>query len=301
MTDATDSEPTVELAPSRESMVGGTNVRRALPQRTRRTVGAWCFADHIGPVAEVTNPTDAGIGPHPHIGLQTVTWLLDGELRHVDSIGSDQRIEPGQLNLMTAGNGVAHAEEWRGGEGRYHGIQLWVAQPETTRHGAPAFEHHGELPRVDLDNASATVLIGDFADVVSPARRDTDHFGAELRLRPGTTTLPLRPGQEHALVVLDGAVTITSGTGTVVQPGELAYLEPGFDEIALSVGDDAVLMFIGGSPFEARVSMWWNFVGRDHDELTAAQRDWNAHDTDRFGDFPSELGRIAAPDVPWRT
>lgn len=304
MDEAPVPEATVTLADSREATVGHTRVRRALPQRTRRTVGAWCFADHIGPVPTVTNPAGAGIGPHPHIGLQTVTWLLDGELRHVDSIGSDQLVTAGQLNLMTAGNGVVHAEEWRGGQGRYHGIQLWVAQPEATRHGPPEFEHHSELPRLDLDHATATLLIGDFADATSPARRDTDHFGAELRLRPGTTTVPIRSDHEHALVVLDGAVTIASLTGsdvTTVEPGQLAHLGMGRHEIALRVEDDAIAMLIGGTPFEAKVSMWWNFVGRDHDELTAAQRDWNSRDDGRFGEIDSELERIDAPEVPWRS
>lgn len=301
MTRSEQTGPSIALAGSRHATVGGTPVRRALPQRTRRTVGAWCFADHIGPVSRVTDPSGAGIGPHPHIGLATVTWLLDGELRHVDSVGSDQRIEPGQLNLMTAGHGVVHAEEWRGGQARYHGIQLWVAQPESTRHGAPAFEHHGDLPHLDLDAATATVLVGELAGAVSPARRDTDHFGAELRLRRGTSTVPVEPGHEHALVVLEGTVKVTSGDVATVEPGTLAYLGQARDEIALSVDDDAIAMLIGGSPFEARVSMWWNFVGRDHDELGAAQRDWNAHDTDRFGEIASALGRIDAPEVPWRT
>lgn len=277
-------------------MVGGTPVRRALPQRERRTVGAWCFADHIGPV-DVSNPDDAGIGPHPHIGLQTVTWLVDGELRHRDSLGSDQVIRPGQLNLMTAGSGVAHAEEWHAGRDRYHGIQLWVAQPDATRHGDAAFEHHAELPMVDLDAATATVLVGALEGETSPARRDTDHLGYDLSLRSGTTVVPLDAAAEHALIVLDGAVHVGS---TTLGPGQLGYLEPGRDEVPVQVDDMARAMLIGGAPFEARVSMWWNFVGREHDELTVAQRDWNAHE-ERFGTVTSVLDRIDAPEVPWRT
>lgn len=292
-------DPCIPITDARQATVGGTRVRRALPLRTRRTIGAWCFADHIGP-ADVTNPTAAGIGPHPHIGLQTVTWLLDGELRHLDSLGSDQLVRPGQLNLMTAGGGIAHAEEWHGGQGPYHGIQLWVAQPEATRHGPPAFEHHDELPRVELDDgaSTATVLIGDFADARSPARHDTDHFGAELRLRPDTsaTSVPVNPTHEHGIIVLDGAVTVCD---TPVQPGQLAYLEPGRDEIPLHADTDTIAMLIGGVPFDAKLSMWWNFVGRDHDEITQAQQAWNAHDTDRFGPVESALSWIAAPEVPW--
>jgi redox-sensitive bicupin YhaK (pirin superfamily) len=288
--------PSIPVANSHEAMVGGTPVRRALPQRERRTVGAWCFADHIGPV-DVSNPDDAGIGPHPHIGLQTVTWLIDGELRHRDSLGSDQVIRPGQHNLMTAGNGAAHAEEWHAARGRYHGIQLWVAQPDATRHGDPAFEHHAELPLVDLDAGTASVLVGALDGQVSPARHDTDHLGYDLALRAGTTVVPLAPSSEHALIVLDGRVEIGS---TVLTPGHLGYLAPGRDEVPLAVVGTARAMLIGGAPFEARVSMWWNFVGREHDELTIAQQDWNAG-AERFGTVTSVLDRIDAPSVPWHT
>lgn len=291
------AEPaSIEITDSHSAAVGGTPVRRALPQHDRRTVGAWCFADHIGPV-DVTDPVAAGIGPHPHIGLQTVTWLIDGELRHRDSLGSDQVIRPGQLNLMTAGAGIAHAEEWHGERGRYHGIQLWVAQPDATRHGDPAFEHHASLPMVDLDSATATVLVGSLEGASSPARRDTDHLGYDLALRAGTTVVPLAGSAEHALIVLEGTVQIGAN---VLMPGHLGYLEPGRDEVPVGVDDTARAMLIGGLPCEARLSMWWNFVARDHDEITAAQVDWNAH-AERFGSVTSVLDRIDAPPVPWRT
>src|SRR4051794_9752091 len=155
--------PTLEISDSRTATVGGVTVRRALPRRTRRTVGAWCFADHMGPAAATENE-GLDIGPHPHIGLQTVTWLIDGKVLHRDSLGSEQLIAPGQLNLMTSGAGIAHAEETSGTYvGQLHGIQLWVALPERTRNGGSAFEHHRELPQVDLDRAVATVLLGEFA------------------------------------------------------------------------------------------------------------------------------------------
>src|SRR5689334_7924679 len=151
----------VELGEGRRTEVGGIPVQRALPQRTRRTVGAWCFVDHFGPVA-VTGSGGGGasmqVGPHPHVGLQTVTWVLDGEVLHHDSLGSEQLIKPGQLNLMTAGRGVAHAEETpAGAAGHLHGLQLWVAQPDATRHGPPAFEHHPSLPEAESGAAVATV------------------------------------------------------------------------------------------------------------------------------------------------
>jgi quercetin 2,3-dioxygenase len=150
------------VTPSREAKVGGLRVRRALPRRERRTVGAWCFVDHMGP-APVSNTETFDVAPHPHMGLQTVTWLLAGEVVHRDSLGSEQVIRPGQLNLMTAGHGVSHSEEHTGAyRGDLHGVQLWVAQPEFSRHGPPEFEHHAELPRVDLGPGSvATVLVGE--------------------------------------------------------------------------------------------------------------------------------------------
>jgi quercetin 2,3-dioxygenase len=291
--------PVVEVTPSRASQVGRLTVRRALPRPQRRTVGAWCFADHMGPVT-VTEQDPADIGPHPHIGLQTVTWLVAGELLHRDSLGSEQPIRPGQLNLMSAGHGVVHAEESKGRyAGELHGIQLWVAQPERTRHAAPAFEHHAELPRVELGTADATVLIGETAGARSTARHDTDGVGVELVLRPGTAVVPLRPDFEHALIVLAGALAIDGAGGTVVEPGHLAYLGIGRDEIALTAREPARAVLLGGVPFEARVSMWWNFVARTHDEIDDARRAWAGDDEHRFGPVATSLARIPAPATPW--
>jgi redox-sensitive bicupin YhaK (pirin superfamily) len=296
----TRTAPTVAITESRSAQVGAHRVRRALPRRERRTVGAWCFVDHMGP-ATVADPDTMGIGPHPHTGLQTVTWLLSGELRHRDSLGSDQVIRPGQLNLMTAGNGVAHAEEANGYRGEFQGVQLWVAQPEATRHGEPAFEHHAELPRFDLDHGEATVLVGAAGGASSAARRDTDHLGIDLVLVAGTSVVALDPAHEHALVVLEGAVWVGGvSDGTVVEPGHLAYLGTDRDELALTAREPARALLIGGTPFESPVVMWWNFVARSQDEVSAAQQAWNADDG-RFGTVDSSLVRIAAPTPPWRT
>jgi quercetin 2,3-dioxygenase len=283
----------LELTDSRDASVGAIRVRRALPTKGRRTVGAWCFADHMGP-AEVTETHGLDVGPHPHTGLQTVTWLVAGEVLHRDSLGSEQTIAPGQLNLMTAGHGVSHSEEATGSyRGAVHGIQLWVAQPETTRHGAAAFEHHAELPRYELRGATATVLVGALGDVESPARHDTDLVGVELVVRDATV-VPLRRDFEHALVVLDGAVAVGDA---IVEPGRLAYLAPGTDELPVSVRAPARLMLLGGEPFEARPVMWWNFVARTHEELDAAYQAWRTDDG-RFGRVASPLDRIETPP-PW--
>jgi redox-sensitive bicupin YhaK (pirin superfamily) len=288
----------VTVTESRASEVGALTVRRALPTKGRRTVGARCFADHMGPVA-VSEHEGVDIGPHPHMGLQTVTWLVAGEILHRDSLGSEQPIRPGQLNLMTAGHGVSHAEEHTGRyRGDLHGIQLWIAQPEATRHGDPAFEHHRDLPQLDVAAGTATVLVGRLGDAESPARRDTDLVGAELALRPGRSTTPLEAGWEHALVVLHGAVTVD---GMRLEPGHLGYLGTGRDECSLLAADGgAIALLIGGVPLGEPIRMWWNFVARTQAEISQARDQWTADDG-RFGTVASALARIPVGPPPWTT
>jgi quercetin 2,3-dioxygenase len=291
--DATSADPVFDLTESRDTVVGRARVRRALPRRARRTVGPWCFVDHFGPMAT----EDGGgidIGPHPHIGLQTVTWLLTGEVLHRDSLGSEQPIRPGQLNLMTAGRGVAHAEEGTGYRGEVHGVQLWVAKPDETRNGPADFEHHAELPRLELDGGAgdATVLVGEVGGVESPARHDTGQVGVDVGLR-GSTTIPLRPEFEHAVVLFDGAAEID---GHPVTPGALAYLGCGRDHLDLS--GEARALLLGGLPFPDELVMWWNFVGRSREEVGDAYADWEERD-ERFGPVDSTLDRIDAPVPPW--
>jgi quercetin 2,3-dioxygenase len=280
-----------ELMEARESVVGGIQVRRSLPKARRRTVGAWCFVDHFGPLA-VEPDGGIDIGPHPHTGLSTVTYLLDGQVLHRDSLGSEQVIRPGQLNLMTAGRGLSHAEEPTGHyRGQMHGVQLWVAQPERTRHGDPGFEHHGELPRVDLGAADATVLVGSFAGAASTARADTPLMGAALDLRTGAVEVPLEPSYEHLLVVLDGVLVLDDQP---VRPGQSAYLGPGRDALPLPAPDGARVLLLGGVPFEEQIVMWWNFVGRSRDEVAEAGRQWAAGE-ERFGRVATSTPRVPLP------
>jgi redox-sensitive bicupin YhaK (pirin superfamily) len=216
---------------------------------------------------------------------------------HRDSLGSEQVIRPGQVNLMTAGRGVAHAEEPTGHyRGTMQGVQLWVAQPEATRHDPPAFEHHAELPRVSVGSGEASVLVGAFADVVSPARADTPLVGVEGVLGAGASTWPLRRDFEYAVVVLDGAVAIGDH---LVQPGRLGYLGEGREELVMTTTDPARVLLLGGVPFGEPVLMWWNFVARTREEVEAAVRQWN-DDEGRFGDVHSTLGRIPSPVPAWR-
>lgn len=275
---------------SRQVEVAGLAVRRALPKRQRRSVGAWCFVDHFGPSGR---DVVMNVGPHPHVGLQTVTWLVEGQVLHHDSLGSEQLIRPGQVNLMTAGNGVAHAEETPPNfDGTQHGAQLWVAQPNETRFGQPAFEHHEELPVLEAGDMEMSVLVGSMAGLVSPARADTPLVGVAIQARASSQTeLELNPSFEHAVVVLEGSLNLA---GEQVVPGELVYL--GTDRHRLDVGSTqgATALLLGGEPLEEDLVMWWNFVTRNKQEARQAYEDWQAGH-ERFGSVSSKLDRIDAP------
>jgi quercetin 2,3-dioxygenase len=285
----------VELREGRHTAVGGLPVTRVLPTKGRRTVGAWCFVDLAGP-ADAHEPDPMEVGPHPHIGLSTVTWLLEGEAVHTDSLGTEQLIRPGQLNLMTAGRGIGHAE--LAAQPPFRAVQLWIAQPERTRHGTSAFEHHGELPSVDLDGGgTALVLVGGFGGERSPARVDTPLVGLDLTPGRGRRTLPLTRSFEHAVVPLEGRVRVGAET---VEPGWLALVPAGVEELPVETdGDEGRFLVLGGEPLGERIAMWWNFVARDQEELTEAWRDWETRDDDRFPPVTSDLARIDAPRPPW--
>lgn len=290
---ATAAPGSIEILEGRRTEVGGMPVLRALPKRQRRTVGAWCFVDHFGP-ADVADAS-MQVGPHPHIGLQTVTWVLDGIVLHRDSLGSEQLIRPGQLNLMTAGRGVSHAEETpETVRGTLHGVQLWVAQPDATRFGDAAFEHHASLPRAEVGGAVATVLVGELAGARSPARTDTPLVGVDLAVA-GAASVPLDPNFEHGLLVVDGALDVE---GETVGPGAFAYLGPGRDEVGLTARPGTRALLLGGAPFGETLLMWWNFVARSRAEVEEAFSDWEAGSS-RFGEVRSSLSRIGAPRPQW--
>jgi redox-sensitive bicupin YhaK (pirin superfamily) len=290
--------PGMEVSEGRRTAVGGVPVTRSLPRARRRTVGAWCFIDHFGP-ADVPEAA-MRVGPHPHVGLHTVTWVFEGEVVHHDSLGHEQLIKPGQLNLMTAGRGVAHAEETPpGATGALHGLQLWVAQPDATRQGPAAFEHHPTLPQAEVGPLVATVLVGELAGARSPARSDTPLVGADLVVT-GAATLPLDPTFEHGLLVVDGPLTVD---GRLVEPGAFAYLAPGRAELGLTPGTSSGsgsgrALLLGGAPFGEPVLMWWNFVARSREEMVEARQEWEG-ESDRFGPVESHLGRIPAPPPLW--
>ncbi|MFJ4173001.1 pirin family protein [Microbacterium sp. NPDC089696] len=276
--------------------VRGMNVLRLLPHRNLPTIGAWCFLDRFGPA-----DTRMRVEPHPHIGLQTVTWPLVGEIRHRDSLGSDADLRRGQLNLMTAGNGISHSEYSIGdGPVPLDALQFWVVLPESARHGAAGFERHTDLPGVTLRaiegaDAAATVVLGEFAGIASPATVHTPIVGAEIAIAAGSTVpLPLRTDWEHGLLLVEGDAVVSQHP---MELNDMLYLGDARDEVEVSSANGALLFLVGGEPFEDEIVMWWNFAGRTHEEIVSAREDWEAA-SDRFGVVEGHDVRIPAPPLP---
>jgi hypothetical protein len=282
-----------EVIAGRTARVGGLDIVRVLPTRGRRTVGAWCFVDLMGP-DDAIRPDPMEVGPHPHIGLSTVTWLLDGQAVHHDSLGTEQTLLPGQLNLMTAGRGIVHAELSKPDE-RFRGVQLWVAQPEATRSGDHAFEHHGELPEIDLGGGVGRLLVGELLGAVAPTRADTPLIGVEVT-GGGLAEVPLDPAFEHCVVPLDDEVAVGEQVAGV---GDIVLLGTGREEVRVDAHEGDRWLLLGGAPLGEDVRMWWNFVARTQDEITEAYEAWQARDTERFGDVAAPIARIDAPRPPW--
>jgi len=280
-------------------------VRRTLPLKSRSLIGAWCFADHYGP-QQVAETGGMRVAPHPHTGLQTVSWLFDGEIEHRDSIGSHAIVRPGELNLMTAGAGISHSEVSTARTSVLHGVQLWVALPERARTIAPTFEH--VVPTEAVDGGLAVkVFIGSWLGQSSAATVHTPLLGAELALRPGVSVdLPLDPDFEHGVLADSGDVTVG---GRPVGRASLAYLPTGTRSLALSAGSTgARVVVLGGVPLGEDILMWWNFIGRSHDEIVEYRRQWQDEVAAFGADGPAStvFGRVQdypgnplpAPEMP---
>ncbi len=301
------------LTSAREARVGDVTVRRLLPLRQRRSVGAWCFVDHYGPMS-VDGMAGMRVPPHPHIGLQTVTWLISGNVLHRDSLGSEQMIRPGQLNLMTSGRGIAHSEESPAEhDPELHGVQLWVALPDAQRHVRPAFEHHAELPTFGVGGLSVTVFLGSLAGARSPATAYSEIIGAEIVARRGAADwdaadwavaghaaggpdasgrIAVTPSHEHVVFVSAGSADVE---GTVLRTGQLLYLGTGREQLTMAAAAGSRLFLLGGVPLGEPLLMWWNFVARTPEEITAAAGEWASG---RFGTVNGYDGEpLAAPPL----
>ncbi|HEY7813840.1 MAG TPA: pirin family protein [Nakamurella sp.] len=302
-----DAGPIQVLEP-RDVPLGGIRamtVRRTLPLKQRSLVGAWCFADHYGP-DRVAVSGGMDVAPHPHTGLQTVSWLFEGEIEHRDSVGSHAMVRPGELNLMTAGRGISHSEVSTPATDTLHGVQLWLALPESARDIAPGFEHVVPDEARDGD-VRCRVFIGSWLGLSSPATVHSALLGAELIVEPGATVgLPLEVGFEHGVLVDSGDVTVN---GAPVGRAAMAYLPLGTRTLTLVTGGSpARVVVLGGEPFPEEILMWWNFIGRTHDEVVGFRTQWQS-EVAAFADGASpgtRFGRVVgypgpplpAPEMP---
>ncbi|UAL30318.1 pirin family protein [Nocardioides rotundus] len=308
-----ETAPEVTVLVPREVPLGGPRsmtVRRTLPARERTLIGAWCFVDHYGP-DDVADSGGMKVAPHPHTGLQTVSWLFSGEIEHKDSAGNHAMVRPGEVNLMTAGRGISHSEVSTESTTTLHGAQLWVALPDEARYTDPGFDHYVPEP-VERDGLVARVFIGSLLGETSPVATFTPLLGAELLLEPGADVeLTVDPSFEHGVLVDDGVVDVADQPA---KPGELVHVAPRSDRLRIVAGElPARLLLLGGVPFGQRIVMWWNFVGRSHEEVVAFRQEWQDQITrdgsviqdsqdvapGRYGVVVDDhLAPIPAPDLP---
>jgi redox-sensitive bicupin YhaK (pirin superfamily) len=285
----------------REVPLGGPRairVRRTLPQRERSLIGAWCFADHYGP-HDVRGRTGMNVPPHPHTGLQTVSWLFSGEVEHRDSAGVHAMVRPGELNLMTAGAGICHSEVSTATTTVLHGVQLWVALPDSDRDTGRDFAHH--VPRArSVGGATVRVFLGEVAGERSPVHTFTPLLGAQIDLDPGTDlALDVDRAFEHGVLLDQGSVDVE---GTTLDVADLAFQAAGCDRLAVVNRGEAParILLLGGPPFPEQLVMWWNFVGRSHHDIVTYRQLWEDH-ADRFGvvdGYRGAVSRLPAPPLP---
>lgn len=271
----------------------GISIRRTLPHREIKSIGAWCFVDHYGP----TNQLQAmSVAAHPHTGLQTASWLFSGEIEHRDSLQHIQKINPGELNLMTAGNGIAHSELSINTAVDLHGVQLWIAVPDSARNGIPEFTHYADLPIFQHDGATIRVFVGEVLGHKSSAKVFSELVGAEINIASDVLfSLPLQNSYEYGFLVDSGEVLIN---GEAVPEGSMRYLPTSIDSVSIETKSPARIVMLGGVPFPEEFIMWWNFIGRTHEEIVQMRQDWESG-SDRFPPFVDSLGdRIPAPAMP---
>lgn len=293
----TESSPRLDIIPTRGTDLGeGLQVHRALPTRQRRMVGAWCFLDHIGPI-DFRGGSGMHVGAHPHTGLQTFTWMIAGQIHHRDSLGTDLLIQPGEVNLMTAGHGISHTEDSPANPGLVHAAQLWIALPPSQTDCAPAFANYANLPRWEEQGSTLTLLAGAYGGHSAPTEVHTPLLGLEIVSQAATRIqLTLRPDFEYGLLPLEGGLHLADQQ---LLPQNFGYLAPGSQTLELELEANSRILLLGGEPFGRELHMWWNFVALDRPTITQAQRDWQAEHP-RFGQVPGGAQRrLPAPVPPW--
>lgn len=310
------STPTgTQLLEPREVPLGGPRamrVQRTLPQRARSLIGAWCFVDSYGP-ADLTTSTPMRVPRHPHTGLATCSWLFSGEIDHIDSAGHWATVRPGDVVLMNAGRGITHSEHSAKESTTLHGVQLWYAFPDAYRFSAPSLETH-RPETVRGEGWQMTVFVGELLGRRSLVRPFIPLTAAEIRLEPGAgLDIEVPTGHEHGLLQVSGAVTFN---GSAVPADHLGVAETGTSMLRIEAHDEPVLaLLIGGEPLNEQIVMWWNFVGRSHEEIAAYRAQYQAEmgfepeasqktgydaaDSPRFGEFPpGQPAPLPAPTLP---
>ncbi|HSB96291.1 MAG TPA: pirin family protein [Spongiibacteraceae bacterium] len=282
------------IKPHEKDLGGGFVVRRSLPAAAQRSVGPFIFFDHFGPVSR--KPSDNfDVRPHPHIGLATVTYLFEGAMMHRDTLGYAQRIEPGAINWMTAGKGIAHSE--RGPEDlnttpyRIHGLQLWAALPLAEEECEPSFAHTpaSAIPVYNENLFSARVLIGSAFGLTSPVETFSETLYIDFQTQPcATILLPVRGG-EYAIYSVDGDLEIDGEKIGALQLAVLDLSRP----VTITSDDSARFVMLGGAPLDAYRHMWWNFVSSRKERIEQAKDDWRAQG---FGTVPGETEFIPLPE-----
>ena len=282
-----------ERFPAHETSLGTLEILRALPIRQKRLVGPWCFLDRFGPLSfSDAKPMD--VAPHPHIGLQTVSWLLQGEIVHNDSLGNEALLRVGGVNIMTSGGGIAHAEETpRKNSGLLNGVQLWIALPDADRNGQASFQHIGEVPIIEQAGGMVSVFAGSMPGCSSPTKHFSTVLGVDIALHArGRLELPLDPSFENAALLLTGDAEIN---GQSIDSTNLYYLGTSRSSVEFKSRDGCRVLLLGGPPFPEKILMWWNFVARTPEEIAQARSDWQSHQ--RFGEVRYRGLRLDAPPL----
>lgn len=277
--------------------LGGFKVHRTLPGKERTMVGPFIFFDQMGP-ARLGPGQGIDVRPHPHINLATVTFLFSGAIDHRDSLGTVQRIEPGAVNLMTAGRGIAHSERSPGDEraagAQLDGIQTWLALPQAKEEMLPDFEHvaAGDLPELDADGIRLKLVMGEWEGLASPVTQHSPTIYAAVELAPGAALVVNHEADERALYLMEGDASVD---GAALLPQNLALLAPGTLPLLTSIGG-ARLMLCGGAPMDGQRHVWWNFVSSSRDRINEAKRAWRAGEFILPPDDHDEF--IPLPEVP---
>lgn len=278
--------------------LGGFKVRRALPSAQRRMVGPFIFFDQMGPVMFGAGEAE-DVRPHPHIGLSTLTYLFDGEMIHRDSAGHKETIRAGEVNWMTAGNGIVHSERFPAAVhtagGNLFGTQIWVALPKASEEIAPLFSHHDKaiLPTLSDAGVRMTLVAGDGFGVRSPVPVYSDLMYADVRLETGARFKVPPDHIERAIYVISGGIGIEGQDG-VFPPSQLVIFRPGA-EVILTAREPTRLVLIGGEPFPEKRHIYWNFVSSSRERIEAAKADWRAR---RFPEIVGETEFIPLPPDP---